>query len=69
MGSEVLLFVEIQQLGRVFFELGVRGGGRVLEAPYGSGQESKYNYLLFSVDEDLAGVDPFFLDSSVTCFM
>jgi len=28
MGSEVLLFVEIQQLGRVFFELGVRGGGR-----------------------------------------
>ena len=27
MGSEVLQFVEIQQLGRVFLELGVRGGG------------------------------------------
>ena len=27
MGSEVVQFIEGQMLGRVFFELGVRGGG------------------------------------------
>ena len=78
----------------MFFESGVRGGGRgskpslnpfivnflcqsthlicallLLEGPCGSSQESRCNYLLFPVDEDLAGVDPLFLDSSVVCFI
>jgi hypothetical protein len=41
----------------------------LLEGPYGSGQESRHNYLLFPDDEDLSGADPFFLDSSVVCFI
>lgn len=81
-------------LGRVFLDLGVRGGGRGSKRslnpfivnflrqsahpifrhfhywkPYGSSQESRCNYLFFPVDEDLSGVDNFFLDSSVVCVM
>ena len=37
MGSEVVQFIEGQMLGRVFFELGVRGGRMRYEVVAGSG--------------------------------
>ncbi len=36
-GSEVVKFVERQYFGRVFLELGVRGGGKEVVADIGGG--------------------------------